>query len=182
MSSAQLSTSHLASGVRSICLATFLTCPRRPLSSAAVHRGEHWLSAPCCRAHPNSFGVYRHTEDISSAPWDALDLWLTAACLPAWAMNRHTEDISSAPWDVFDLWLTAPCLPALSFSAHGDHLVCTLGCFGYLALCTLSPGVECSGTRRSILPPGVSEQLRSVPPPSGALHTARCPPHMWRNP
>ena len=114
MSSAHLSTNHLANGVRSICLATFLTCPRTPLSSAAVHRGEHWLSAPCCRAHPNSFGVHRHTEDISYAHWEALDIWLTAACLPAWAMNRHTEDISYAHWDALDLWLTAACLSAMS--------------------------------------------------------------------
>ena len=35
MSSAQLSTNHMASGVRSISLATFLTCPRTPLSPAA---------------------------------------------------------------------------------------------------------------------------------------------------
>ena len=62
VSSAQPSTNHLASGVRTICLATFLTCSCMPLPPAALHRGviasAHLASGPI-RAASECIGVLR---------------------------------------------------------------------------------------------------------------------------
>ena len=144
VSSAQPSTNHLASGVRSISLATFLTCSCTPLSPAALHRGGigflHLVAGPIRAAlectgilrtsamqlgmlwifgllHLASRpGVYRRTEDISYAPWDAFDLWLCTpcrwACPSSFGVYRRIQEIWSAAWDALDLWLTAPCLHA----------------------------------------------------------------------
>ena len=85
VSSAQPSTSHLASGVRSICLATFLTCPRTPLSPAAERSPAEKESADMAkeRVRRGNFG-----STIGHLKVDGpLDFWggCPAAPLGPWA-------------------------------------------------------------------------------------------------
>jgi len=48
-------------------------------------------------------GVYRRTEEISYAPWDAFDLWLCTpcrwACPSSFGVYRRIQEIWSAAWD-----------------------------------------------------------------------------------